>query len=284
MENLKSFDELTFLDNFMFQCVLRNPRLCKHLIEKILQISVKELHYQEFEKTINLGLASKGIRLDVYVKDDQGRVYDIEMQCTQFPQKGLAKRSRFYQSMIDMELLEKGEKYENLNASYIIFICTFDPFGRNLPMYTFTHCCEEENTIKLKDGETRLFLNSKGSENARDPEIASFLRYVDGKAAEGEFVRSLDQEVQFVKSLEKVRREYMILSDEIRRRQEEAAAEAAKEAMAKGMAQGMAKGIAKGQAVFVKRMLARGKSIQEIAEALGLSVDEIRILAKMEES
>ena len=76
--------------------------------------------------------------------------------------------------MIDMELLEKGEKYENLNASYIIFICTFDPFGRNLPMYTFTHCCEEENTIKLKDGETRLFLNSKGSENARDPEIAAF--------------------------------------------------------------------------------------------------------------
>ena len=120
----------------------------------------------------------------------------------------------------------------------------------------------------------------KGSENAQDPEIAAFLRYVDGKAAEGEFVRSLDQEVQFVKSLEKVRREYIILSDEIRRRQEEAAAEAAKEAMAKGMAQG----IAKGQAVFVKRMLARGKSIQEIADGLGLSADEIRTLAEMKES
>ena len=117
-----------------------------------------------------------------------------------------------------------------------------------------------------------MFLNSKGSENARDPEIAAFLRYVDGKAAEGEFVRSLDQEVQFVKSLEKVRREYMILSDEIRRRQEEA--------MAKGMAQGMAKG----QSAFVKRMLARGKSIQEIADGLGLSADEIRTLAEMEES
>ena len=116
----------------------------------------------------------------------------------------------------------------------------------------------------------------KGSENARDPEIAAFLRYVDGKSAEGEFVRSLDQEVQFVKSLEKVRREYMILSDEIRRRQEEA--------MAKGMAQGMAQGMAKGQSAFVKRMLARGKSIQEIAEGLGLSADEIRTLAEMEES
>lgn len=267
MEKLKSFDELTFLDNFMFQCVLRNQRLCKHLIEKILGISVQELHYQEFEKTINLGLASKGIRLDVYVKDDQGRVYDIEMQCTQSPHHALAKRSRFYQSMIDMELLEKGEKYENLNSSYIIFICTFDPFGRNLPMYTFTHCCEEENTIKLKDGETRLFLNSKGSENARDPEIAAFLRYVDGKAAEGEFVRSLDQEVQFVKSLEKVRREYMILSDEIRRREEAAAAEARVE----------------GMATLVKCMLERGKSIRQIAEDTGLPEEKIQSLAEMKE-
>ncbi|MGM9518631.1 MAG: Rpn family recombination-promoting nuclease/putative transposase [Acidaminococcus sp.] len=269
MENLKSFDELTFLDNFMFQCVLRNQRLCKHLIEKILGISVKELHYQEFEKTINLGLASKGIRLDVYVKDDQGRVYDIEMQCSQVPYNGLAKRTRFYQSMIDMEQLEKGEKYENLNASYIIFICTFDPFGRNLPMYTFTHCCEEENTIKLNDGETRLFLNSKGSENAQDPEIAAFLRYVDGKAAEGEFVRSLDQEVQFVKSLEKVRREYMILSDEIRRRQEEAAAEA------------MAKGIQQERESNILGMLQEKIPMETISRITKASIAQIREIGKL---
>ena len=51
-------------------------------------------------------------------------------------------------------------------------------------MYTFTHCCEKEDTIKLTDGETWLSLNSKGSENERDPEITAFLRYVDGKAAE----------------------------------------------------------------------------------------------------
>ena len=53
-------------------------------------------------------------------------------------------------------------------------------------MYTFTHCCEKEDTIKLTDGETWLSLNSKGSENARDPEITAFLRYVDGKADDAE--------------------------------------------------------------------------------------------------
>lgn len=128
MEKIKPFEELAFLDNFMFQCVLRNPRICKYIIKKILHITIQELHYQDYEKTINLGLVSKGVRLDVYVEDKEGRVYDIEMQCTNVPNNGLAKRSRFYQSMIDMELLGKGEKYENLNPSYVIFICTFDPY------------------------------------------------------------------------------------------------------------------------------------------------------------
>ena len=40
------------------------------------------LHYQAFEKTVNLRLDGKSIRLDVYVEDEEGRVYDIEMQCT----------------------------------------------------------------------------------------------------------------------------------------------------------------------------------------------------------
>ena len=109
-----------------------------------------------------------------------------------------------------------------------------------------------------------MFLNSKGSENAADPDIAAFLRYVDGKAPEGEFVRSVDQEVQRVKGLEKVRREYMILSDEIRRRQEEARIE----------------GRTEGQYAIVKRMLKRGRSIQKIVDDTGVSEAEVRKLAE----
>lgn len=45
MEKIKPFEELTILDNFMFQCVLRNKRICKYMIEKILQIKIRDLHY-----------------------------------------------------------------------------------------------------------------------------------------------------------------------------------------------------------------------------------------------
>ena len=274
----------TIRDNFLFQHVMRNERLCKHLIEKFLNIQIRSLQYQSFEKTIDLRLEGKSIRLDVFVEDNEGRVYDIEMQCSNSPRNDLAKRSRFYQSLIDGELLDKGKPYEELNPSYVIFICTFDPFHRGLPIYTFTHCCKEDNRVQLKDEETRMFLNSKGSENAADPDIAAFLRYVDGKAAEGRFVESLDQEVHLVKSMDKVRREYMILSDEIRRRQKEAAEEGWQEGMQKGMQKGMEKGMQqgmeKGRRQMLLNFLSSGMSVEQVAAGAKVPIDYVRKLAE----
>ena len=78
MERIKTFDELTIRDNFLFQHVMRNERLCKHLIEKFLNIQIRSLQYQSFEKTIDLRLEGKSIRLDVFVEDNEGRVYDTK--------------------------------------------------------------------------------------------------------------------------------------------------------------------------------------------------------------
>ena len=221
------------------------------------------------------------------MEDEEGRVYDIEMQCTNSPRNDLAKRSRFYQSLIDGELLDKGKPYEELNPSYVIFICTFDPFHRNLPIYTFTHCCQEDNRVKLKDEETRMFLNSKGSENAADPEIAAFLRYVDGKAAKGKFVESLDQEVHLVKSMDKVRREYMIiLSGGFKRRQKE---KDIRQGMRQGMLQGMQKGIQKGiqegrqeeREANIVAMLKEKIPMETISRITHYSLDQIQKLGKL---
>ena len=126
-----------------------------------------------------------------------------------------------------------------------------------------------------------MFLNSKGSENATDPDIAAFLRYVDGKAAEGHFVENLDREVHFVKSMDKVRREYMILSDEIRRRQREAEEEGLAKGLAKGIALGEKKGLEKAQLEIIKRMLQKGQSIADIADQTGISEEEIARLTKL---
>ena len=153
----------------------------------------------------------ESVRLGVYVQDDTGRVFDIEMQVSAGKDGELAKRSRYYQGMIDMEVLEKGGLYEDLNPTYIIFICTFDLFSKGLPKYTFCNQCEEDGTIALGDETTKVFLNSKGRTEGIDPDIAAFLQYIDGKAAEGAFMQSVDAEVQRVKRHDETRRQYMSL-------------------------------------------------------------------------
>lgn len=103
---IKSYDELTIQDNFIFQKIMRNKRICMQTLERLLNIDVKDISYPEEEKSINVRLDSKSIRLDVYVNDDKGSVYNIEMQTTRDMEE-LIKRTRYYQAMIDIDLLEK---------------------------------------------------------------------------------------------------------------------------------------------------------------------------------
>ena len=236
---IKTWEELTIQDNFLFQKVMQNKRICKHLIELIFQIKIKDISFPETEKTMGSRYDRKSIRLDVYVEDETGRVFDIEMQCTDGHDGALAKRTRYYQGSIDMDLLEKGHMYEELKPTFIIFICTFDPFHQGLPMYTFRNRCIEHEGLELGDQTTKLFLNCKGNTDSIDPDIAAFLRYVDGKSAEGSFVKQIDNELIHVKRHDETRREYMTLAMEMERMKRQVAAEAttkiAKEMLLKGI-------------------------------------------------
>ena len=92
---IKPFEELTIQDNFMFQKVMRNKRICKATIERLLDIQIKDIVYLEEEKTMNLTLDGKSIRLDVYVNDEKGTVFNVEMQ-TSKDMEELVKRVRYY--------------------------------------------------------------------------------------------------------------------------------------------------------------------------------------------
>ena len=54
------------------------------------------------------------------MKDDKNMVYNIEMQA--IDTKELPKRARYYQSMIDLQLIDRGTDYQELNQCYVIFI------------------------------------------------------------------------------------------------------------------------------------------------------------------
>ena len=205
----KKLEELTILDDFMFGAVMSDPKRCKPLLEYILGVKIKKIEYPELQKVIDKHYDSKAVRLDVYVADDKGTVYNIELQATR--QKYLPKRIRYYGGLIDLNIIEKGKDYEALNKSYVIFICTYDPFGEDRYIYTFENCCLENTDIRLGDEAVKVVVNTEGTVGEISEELKDTLRFIAGKAPKTAYAKELEQAVDEVKKSEKWRREFMTL-------------------------------------------------------------------------
>ena len=128
-----NFKELPLSDDFMFGEVMRRPHICKLFLEALLERPIARIEYISKQEDISDSYTSHGIRLDVYLKDEASTVYSIEMQT----QTGsfLLKRIRYYQGAIDRHNLTRGRHYTLLPQSFIIMICTKDPFGCGLALY-----------------------------------------------------------------------------------------------------------------------------------------------------
>ena len=281
---IKSFDELTIQDNFIFQKVMLKKHICKAVLERLLDISIKDIVYIQEEKTLDVSLETKSVRLDVYVNDDKGTVFNIEMQ-TSKDMEALVKRTRFYQSILDMYHLQKGQKYMTLNDSYIIFICTFPVFSGYRHKYTFKNVCIEEHDILLNDGATKLFLSTKGKMDDISKPLQRFLEYVDGHAATDDLLRDIERAVNEAKHCEAWREEYSMLSMDHYTYWKEGVTEGRAEGLAEGKAAGLAEGEARGKAAakteVVLQMLQENVSLEMIAKFTNLTVEEINEIGKV---
>ena len=225
---IKPWEDLTIADDYMFKLVMRHPNICKRLIEKILNIKIKHIDYLDDEKSLKFRYSGKGIRLDVYVEGDD-TIYDIEMQVRDYGDTEIAYRTRYYQSMIDVEALAAGTDYKKLKKSYIIFICPFALFGGHRHMYTFRNICLQDKTLELNDGTTKVFLCSDGQLNDVTPDIQAFLDYIKGLPTNDEFVNSIDHFIKEIKIKEEERVSYMTFAMKIQEAHDEGRAEGTRE-------------------------------------------------------
>ena len=123
--------------------------------------------------------------------------------------RNLPKRSRFYQGMMDLNILEKGQDYNKLKQSYVIFICIFDPFGEGLSCYEFENTCKYDKKLTLGDERKILFFNTKGTNINVSESVANLLNYIESKQISDDFTRRLDDEVAMVRENKEWMVEYM---------------------------------------------------------------------------
>ena len=267
------WEEVGISNDFMFGKIMRDSELCRELLEAILEVKIDRVEYPEEQKVINMTADARSVRLDVYVKDGLGTVYDIEMQATDT--KELPKRSRYYQGMIDLELIEKGESYRKLNTSFVIFICTFDLFGKGRHKYTFENRCCEDEKLRLEDGTQKIFLNAMGTQDDVNEDLRAFLSYVAGRKSDNSFVRKLDDAVQRARKNQEWRREFMTLLMRDQENIEKGRAEGLAEGRAEGRTEGLAEGRSLGRNEMIVEMLRNDIPAEKIARVAGVSVEEI---------
>ena len=269
---MKKYEELELRDDFMFSRIMSNPKFVKPLLETILGVKIRKIVYPQTQKTIDLSLQGKGIRLDVYVEDDQNTVFNLEMQTSDGA--NLPKRMRYYQGMIDLNILDKGQDYTTLKKSYVIFICTFDPFGEGRHIYTFCNTCQENTALTLDDDAVKIILSTKGTMDDVSPEMQRILDYIDGKGASDKFTEELEEAVCSARQNERWRLDYMTLEYEYRQRYLEGKEE--------GREEGRAEGRAEGRERTIQKLHERGESIASIADIVGLNEEEVkRVISKL---
>ena len=277
---LKPYDELFFTDDFLFTKIMRDPQIAKGVVQNLLGIKVKKIEFITSQYSIDELYGGKGIRLDAYLEDED-KVIDIEMQTVIKKDEGL--RMRYYQSMMDIDHLNRGDSYIDLKESYVVFICLDDPFGGGKPVYNFV-TKEADGGLILNDRIHKVIYNASSFEKAENPDVRAFLEFIKQHSATDRLTREIQSAVDSCKNHQKWRAEYMLWKDQIREWRDEARedglAEGREEGIAEGKAIGLAEGLLEGErkkAIETARQLLKMNlgTVDQIATATQLSVKEV---------
>lgn len=286
----RQWERLTIANDFVFGKVMLDEGLCAEVLEAILGVPIERVEYVGREEVLDASPEGRGVRLDVYVRDGAGTVYNVEMQAVNTHE--LPRRSRYYQAMMTFDQIGRGEPYRSLRDAYVIFICGFDLFGRGRRVYSFENRCAGDEGLALGDGARIIFLSAASpSQPDESPRLNELLDYVSSGRVSGDLSSKLDAAVGHVLDNRSWRLEYMMLAvrDQLNvdkgiamgrklgmelgleRGKEEGLAAGRAEGLEQGKAEGLAAGRAEGEgrlSALIVRLMADGRSDDVAAAAV----------------
>lgn len=212
MEKQKNYEELTISDYFMFGKICSKPENRKLILDALLQIDFQEKE-ATIEKHIQAFKDTKYVRLDLLTEDETGTIYDAEMQnepTNNNAKKELPQRSRYYQSILDTGFFDSGKDYIYLPETYIIFICTYDPFGKGIPVYTFETKCLETDIPTYNEKSHKIIFNTTANLENLPTSLKNMLEYINTSVTTDRATEMLDIEVKKARLREEWKAEYML--------------------------------------------------------------------------
>ena len=278
----RKWEALTFANDFIFSRVMRDENICRQVVELILGVKIGQIQYLSAQDEHKLDPDSMRIIMDVYLRDEQ-RIINVEMQTSH--KKDLPKRSRYYQSVADASNTLSGTKYRQLPDNIIIFICTFDPFDKGYPRYTFEYTCvEAQHQLKLQDGSLRIFLNTKATSlSYLDEKLQAFYHYIQEGVVNSDLTEAIAHKIHSLKADSIERRTYMTLAlkmADIRYdAYEEGWEKGHEDGMAVGLSQGLEQGLEQGAynktVEVAQKMLSMGLTPEQVKQVTALPLQTI---------
>lgn len=155
-EDLARLRQLRLIDDDFFSKCFDNDTACVQLVLQIVldkpDLNVVDVRTQVFVEN----LLNRSVRLDVLATDSEGRKFNIEIQRSD---KGAGrKRARYNSSMMDVNLLEKGNDFEALPETYVIFITENDVIGLGEAIYEIERCFVKSGK-RFGDGSHILYVS-----------------------------------------------------------------------------------------------------------------------------
>ena len=247
LQRLRGFRLLD--DDFLTKCFEGDTASIELVLQIVLEkpdLKVLDVRTQVFVEN----LLNRSVRLDILATDSTGAKLNVEVQRSD---KGAGrKRARYNSSMMDANLLKKGEDFDKLPETWVIFITENDVMGKGLPLYPIERCFLGTGE-RFEDGSHILYVNGvyRG-----DTPIGKLMHDFSCTDASDMYYGILADRVRFFKeSKEGI------------------------EIMCRAMEDMRNQTLKEGMKEVALRMLAAGKyALEEIVNISGLSLEEVKQL------
>ncbi len=247
LQRLRGFRLLD--DDFLTKCFEGDTASIELVLQIVLEkpdLKVLDVRTQVFVEN----LLNRSVRLDILATDSTGAKLNVEVQRSD---KGAGrKRARYNSSMMDANLLKKGEDFDRLPETWVIFITENDVMGKGLPLYPVERCFLGTGE-RFEDGSHILYVN--GAYRGDTP-IGKLMHDFSCTDAADMYYGTLADRVRFFKeSKEGI------------------------EIMCRAMEDMRNQTLKEGMKEVALRMLAAGKyALEEIVNISGLSLEEVKQL------
>ena len=266
---------LRLMDNILLSKCFENNIECTELVLHIVLEKPDLQVTNENTQVFMTNLLNRSVQLDILATDSQGKQYNIEIQRSD--SGAIPQRARYNSSMLDANLLPKGDDFSNLPETYVIFITEHDVLKANRPIYRIERYIMDTGN-SFNDGSHIIYVNGAWRD---DSPLGKLMHDFSCPNPAEMYYKTLAERIRFFKENKK---EVSDMNQALEKFWQEAVQEGIQKGMQQGMQKGMQQGMQQGwqqgqretMEAIAKSMLLLGKyDIEEIAKISGLSIIEI---------